>query len=86
MRISEGADGGEPERRVIDGTADYGVGSSSVLLARMAEQAAGGAGRRVPAFALRAAGAPARQCVQHPGHPRQARHDRLAHRRTDPGR
>ena len=36
VRISEGADGGEPERRVIDGTADYGVGSSSVLLARMA--------------------------------------------------
>ncbi|MES2321351.1 MAG: EAL domain-containing protein [Pseudomonadota bacterium] len=36
VRISEGKDGGEPERRVIDGTADYGVGSASVLLARLA--------------------------------------------------
>ncbi len=36
VRISEGKDGGEPERRVIDGSADYGVGSSSVLLARLA--------------------------------------------------
>lgn len=36
VRISEGKDGGEPERRVIDGSADYGVGSSSILLARHA--------------------------------------------------
>ncbi|SHH66648.1 EAL domain-containing protein [Massilia sp. CF038] len=36
VRINEGKDGGEPERRVIDGSADYGVGSSSVLLARLA--------------------------------------------------
>src|SRR4051812_49397813 len=36
VRIQEGKDGGEPERRVIDGSAEYGVGSSSVLLARLA--------------------------------------------------
>ena len=36
VTIKEGTDGGEPERRVIDGTAHYGVGSSSLLLARMA--------------------------------------------------
>ena len=36
VRINEGKDGGEPERRVIDGTAEYGVGSSSILLARLA--------------------------------------------------
>jgi len=36
VRINEGKDGGEPERRVIDGSADYGVGSASVLLARLA--------------------------------------------------
>ncbi len=34
--IAEGSDGGEPERRVIDGSAEYGVGSSSLLLARAA--------------------------------------------------
>ena len=34
--IKEGHDGGEPERRVIDGSAEYGVGSSSLLLARLA--------------------------------------------------
>ncbi|WP_426103662.1 EAL domain-containing protein [Massilia sp. TSP1-1-2] len=36
VTIAEGRDGGEPERRVIDGSADYGVGSSSLLLARAA--------------------------------------------------
>ncbi len=36
VTIREGSDGGEPERRVIDGSADYGVGSSSLLLARLA--------------------------------------------------
>ncbi|MFL6659393.1 MAG: EAL domain-containing protein [Massilia sp.] len=36
VRINEGKDGAEPERRVFDGTADYGVGSSSLLLARLA--------------------------------------------------
>ena len=36
VTIKEGHDGGEPERRVIDGSADYGVGSSSLLLARLA--------------------------------------------------
>ncbi|MBC7454333.1 MAG: ABC transporter substrate-binding protein, partial [Massilia sp.] len=36
VNIHEGHDGGEPERRVIDGSADYGVGSSSLLLARLA--------------------------------------------------
>ena len=36
VKIQEGRDGGEPERRVIDGSADYGVGSSSLLLARLA--------------------------------------------------
>ncbi len=36
VRINEGKDGNEPERRVIDGSADYGVGSSSILLARLA--------------------------------------------------
>ena len=35
VAIKEGS-GGEPERRVIDGTAEYGVGSSSLLLARLA--------------------------------------------------
>ena len=36
VTIAEGSDGGEPERRVIDGSAQYGVGSSSLLLARAA--------------------------------------------------
>ncbi|MES2019179.1 MAG: EAL domain-containing protein [Pseudomonadota bacterium] len=36
VTIREGADGAEPERRVIDGSATYGVGSSSLLLARLA--------------------------------------------------
>jgi diguanylate cyclase (GGDEF)-like protein/PAS domain S-box-containing protein len=36
VRIQESTDGAEPERRVIDGSAQYGVGSSSVLLARIA--------------------------------------------------
>ena len=36
VTIAEGSDGGEPERRVIDGSAEYGVGSSSLLLARAA--------------------------------------------------
>ncbi len=36
VTIAEGTDGGEPERRVIDGSAQYGVGSSSLLLARAA--------------------------------------------------
>ena len=36
VKIQEGRDGGEPERRVINGTAEYGVGSSSLLLARLA--------------------------------------------------
>jgi diguanylate cyclase (GGDEF)-like protein/PAS domain S-box-containing protein len=36
VTIAQGSDGGEPERRVIDGSADYGVGSSSLLLARAA--------------------------------------------------
>jgi diguanylate cyclase (GGDEF)-like protein/PAS domain S-box-containing protein len=36
VRILEGADGNQPERDVISGKADYGVGSSSLLLARLA--------------------------------------------------
>jgi diguanylate cyclase (GGDEF)-like protein/PAS domain S-box-containing protein len=36
VRILEGADGNEPERDVIAGKAEYGVGSSSLLLARLA--------------------------------------------------
>ena len=36
VRIAESRDGNEPERNVIAGTADYGVGSSSLLLARHA--------------------------------------------------
>ena len=36
VRILEGKDGNEPERNVIAGKAEYGVGSSSLLLARMA--------------------------------------------------
>jgi len=36
VRIQEASDGNEPERRVLAGTAEYGVGSSSILLARMA--------------------------------------------------
>jgi diguanylate cyclase (GGDEF)-like protein/PAS domain S-box-containing protein len=36
VRIIESLDGAEPERRVLDGSADYGVGSSSLLLARLA--------------------------------------------------
>ncbi|MES2317939.1 MAG: EAL domain-containing protein [Pseudomonadota bacterium] len=36
VSIIESNDGAEPERRVIDGRAEYGVGSSSLLLARMA--------------------------------------------------
>ncbi|QYF95372.1 EAL domain-containing protein [Massilia sp. PAMC28688] len=36
VQIAEGRSGNEPERRVIDGSADYGVGSSSLLLARAA--------------------------------------------------
>ncbi len=36
VRIVESSDGAEPERRVIDGRAEYGVGSSSLLLARLA--------------------------------------------------
>ena len=36
VRILEGKDGNEPERSVIAGKAQYGVGSSSLLLARFA--------------------------------------------------
>jgi diguanylate cyclase (GGDEF)-like protein/PAS domain S-box-containing protein len=36
VNIVEGHDGGEPERSVIAGRAEYGVGSSSILLARQA--------------------------------------------------
>ncbi|MES2898478.1 MAG: EAL domain-containing protein, partial [Pseudomonadota bacterium] len=36
VKINEGKDGSEPERRVIDGSAEYGTGSASALLARMA--------------------------------------------------
>ncbi|MFS2005513.1 EAL domain-containing protein [Duganella sp. CT11-25] len=36
VRILEGADGNAPERDVIAGKAEYGVGSSSLLLARLA--------------------------------------------------
>ncbi|HEY0491370.1 MAG TPA: EAL domain-containing protein [Telluria sp.] len=36
VRILEGRDGNEPERNVIGGKAQYGVGSSSLLLARLA--------------------------------------------------
>ncbi|MTW05520.1 EAL domain-containing protein [Pseudoduganella ginsengisoli] len=35
VQILEGADGNEPERAVLAGKAQYGVGSSSLLLARM---------------------------------------------------
>ena len=35
VSIRESLDGDEPERRVIDGSADYGVGSASLLLARL---------------------------------------------------
>ncbi|WP_374586456.1 EAL domain-containing protein [Pseudoduganella sp.] len=35
VQILEGSDGNEPERAVLDGRAQYGVGSSSLLLARM---------------------------------------------------
>ena len=36
VRILEGKDGNEPERNVISGKAQFGVGSSSLLLARLA--------------------------------------------------
>ena len=36
VRIVEGKDGNEPERSVISGKAQFGVGSSSLLLARLA--------------------------------------------------
>jgi len=36
VAIAEGHDGNEPERNVIAGKAEYGVGSSSLLLARLA--------------------------------------------------
>ncbi|NGZ83181.1 EAL domain-containing protein [Duganella aceris] len=36
VRILEGADGNEPERDVVSGKAEYGVGSSSLLLSRLA--------------------------------------------------
>ncbi|TFW15639.1 EAL domain-containing protein [Massilia arenosa] len=36
VTIAEGHDGNEPERKVIAGEAEYGVGSSSLLLARLA--------------------------------------------------
>ena len=36
VRIVEGKDGNEPERNVISGKAQFGVGSSSLLLARLA--------------------------------------------------
>jgi diguanylate cyclase (GGDEF)-like protein/PAS domain S-box-containing protein len=36
VQILEGADGNEPERAVLAGKAQYGVGSSSLLLARLA--------------------------------------------------
>ncbi|NML60624.1 EAL domain-containing protein [Massilia sp. RP-1-19] len=36
VRILEGKDGNEPERSVISGKAQFGVGSSSLLLARLA--------------------------------------------------
>jgi diguanylate cyclase (GGDEF)-like protein/PAS domain S-box-containing protein len=35
VQILEGNDGNEPERAVVDGRAQYGVGSSSLLLARL---------------------------------------------------
>ncbi|MES2258776.1 MAG: EAL domain-containing protein [Pseudomonadota bacterium] len=36
VRILEGSEGNEPERKVLAGTAQYGIGSSSLLLARLA--------------------------------------------------
>ena len=36
VQLAEGRDGSEPERNVIAGKAEYGIGNSSVLLARMA--------------------------------------------------
>lgn len=36
VRILEGKDGNEPERNVVSGKAQFGVGSSSLLLARLA--------------------------------------------------
>ena len=36
VQIVEGTDGNAPERSVIDGKAEYGTGSSSILLARTA--------------------------------------------------
>ena len=45
-------------------------------------QAGGGAGRGVPAFAVRAGDAPDQRRAGHPPHHRQARDDRLADRRT----
>jgi diguanylate cyclase (GGDEF)-like protein/PAS domain S-box-containing protein len=36
VRILEGSDGNEPERKVLSGQAQYGVGNSSLLLARLA--------------------------------------------------
>jgi diguanylate cyclase (GGDEF)-like protein/PAS domain S-box-containing protein len=36
VTILEGADGGEPERDVLSGQAEYGVGGSSLLLTRLA--------------------------------------------------
>jgi len=36
VQLLEGSDGNEPERAVLDGRAQYGVGSSSLLLARLA--------------------------------------------------
>ena len=36
VRLVEGKDGGDPERAVLGGSATYGVGASSLLLARMA--------------------------------------------------
>ena len=35
VQLLEGSDGNEPERAVLDGRAQYGVGSSSLLLARL---------------------------------------------------
>ena len=36
VRILEGSDGNEPERDVVSGKAEYGVGASSLMLARLA--------------------------------------------------
>jgi len=52
VSIKEAQSGVDPVKEVVEGKAEYGTGSSSLLLERKAGQADGGAGSYFPTFSL----------------------------------